>query len=83
MHLLVGTDQTREVGQVRCPTLSLGMSIDTPTYRPAQNAIDVLTKYLPWAEGHGVKPTIGVFDALYPSLKAEDFHAPSEAWESG
>lgn len=75
-HLAITRDLDSETGQVRFPSLTVGMSIDTPGFRPGHNAIAALTSYQRWARPNNAAPKIGVFDALYANLGADTFHQP-------
>lgn len=75
-HVLVGRDEASEREAVRCPTLVLGLAVDAPGFAPGANAINVLRQYKRWSDPLELSPRIGVFDALYPTLRSDNFQLP-------
>jgi len=75
-HLAVVSDAEGQTGRTSFPSLVLGLSIDTPSFRPGPNAIEVSTYVKNWGATRSFDFKIGVFDALYPGLGVPDYHRP-------
>jgi hypothetical protein len=75
-HLAVVTDADGQTGQTSFPSLVVGLSIDTPGFRPGPNAIEIAKSVKDWSSSRPVDFRMGIFDALYPGLGMHDFHRP-------
>jgi len=75
-HLAVVTDADGQTGQTSFPSLVVGLSIDTPGFRPGPNAIEIAKSVKNWSADRTVDFRMGIFDALYPGLGMHDFHRP-------
>ncbi|MCU1670816.1 MAG: hypothetical protein JWP40_3743 [Blastococcus sp.] len=75
-HLAVVTDSDGQTGSTSFPSLVVGLSIDTPGFRPGPNAIEIAKSVKTWGASRSIDFRIGVFDALYPLLDIHDFKRP-------
>jgi len=76
-HLAIALNPSADTNTVTFPTMVVGLTLDTPAFDPGPNAVELVERMQQWARDSDRSPfKIGVFDALYPRLKPQDFGRP-------